>query len=123
MKNLGILLSGRGSNFEAIAKNAASGKIPDARIEVVISNRPDAAGLEIARRLGLTALVISSKGKEREEHDREVVAALKEHKVELVCLDGYISLLSSCLLQKFHWRNLTLHPSLITYFTFIPDQA
>src|SRR5213080_4035336 len=80
MKNLGILLSGRGSNFEAIAKNAASGKIPDAHIEVVISNRPDAAGLEIARRLGLTALVISSKGKEREEHDREVVAALKNIK-------------------------------------------
>src|SRR5438132_11937257 len=89
MKNLGILLSGRGSNFEAIAKNAASGKIPDAHIEAVISNRPDAGGLEIARQLGLTALVISSKGKEREEHDREVVAALKEHKVDAVCLAGY----------------------------------
>src|SRR5438105_14294285 len=95
MKNLGILLSGRGSNFEAIAKNAASGKIPDARIEVVISNRPDAAGREIARRLRLTALVISSKGKEREEHDRVVLPALKEHKVDLVCLDGYMPLLSA----------------------------
>src|SRR5206468_7374516 len=116
MKNLGILLSGRGSNFEAIAKNAASGKIPDARIEVVISNRPDAAGLEIARRLGLTALVISSKGKEREEHDREVVAALKEHKVDLVCLAGYMRLLSPWFVQQFPRRILNIHPSLLPAF-------
>src|SRR5206468_11072457 len=116
MKNLGILLSGRGSNFEAIAKNAASGKIPDARIEVVISNRPDAAGLEIARRLGLTALVISSKGKEREEHDREVVAALKEHKVDLVCLAGYMRLLLPWFVQQFPRRILNIHPSLLPAF-------
>src|SRR3989441_9236431 len=116
MKNLGILLSGRGSNFEAIAKNAASGKIPDARIEVVISNRPDAAGLEIARRLGLTALVISSKGKEREEHDREVVAALKEHKVDLVCLAGYMRLLSPWFVQQFARGILNIHPSLLPSF-------
>ena len=116
MKNLGILLSGRGSNFDAIAKNAASGKIPDARIEVVISNRPDAAGLEIARRLGLTALVISSKGKEREEHDREVVAALKEHKVDLVCLAGYMRLLSPWFVQQFPRRILNIHPSLLPSF-------
>src|SRR2546429_5880477 len=116
MKNLGILLSGRGSNFEAIAKNAASGKIPDAHIEVVISNRPDAAGLEIARRLGLTALVISSKGKEREEHDREVVAALKEHKVDLVCLAGYMRLLSPWFVQQFPRRILNIHPSLLPAF-------
>src|SRR6059058_1276216 len=116
MKNLGILLSGRGSNFEAIAKNAASGKIPDARIEVVISNRPDAAGLEIARRLGLTALVISSKGKEREEHDREVVAALKEHKVDLVCLAGYMRLLSPWFVKQFPQRILNIHPSLLPAF-------
>src|SRR5437879_7125893 len=116
MKNLGILLSGRGSNFEAIAKNAASGKVPDARIEVVISNRPDAAGLEIARQLGLTALVISSKGKEREEHDREVVAALKEHKVDLVCLAGYMRLLSPWFVQQFPRRILNIHPSLLPAF-------
>src|SRR5947199_10731489 len=90
MKNLGILLSGRGSNFEAIAKNAASGKIPDARIGVVISNKSDAGGLEISRRLGLAGLVISSKGKEREEHEPEVVAAPKEHKGEPVSRGGYL---------------------------------
>ena len=74
MKNLGILLSGRGSNFEAIVKNVAAGNIPDARIAVVISNKPDAGGLEVAKRMGLEAVVIASKGKPREEHDREVVA-------------------------------------------------
>src|SRR6059036_470684 len=116
MKNLGILLSGRGSNFEAIAKNAASGKIPDARIEVVISNRPDAAGLEIARQLGLTALVIPSKGKEREEHDREVVAALKEHKVDLICLAGYLRLLSPWFVKQFPHQILNIHPSLLPAF-------
>src|SRR5438093_7336631 len=116
MKNLGILLSGRGSNFEAIAKNAASGKIPDARIGVVISNKSDAGGLEIARRLGLTALVISSKGKEREEHDREVVAALKEHKVDLVCLAGYMRLLSPWFVQQFPQKILNIHPSLLPAF-------
>src|SRR6058998_3535622 len=116
MKNLGILLSGRGSNFEAIAKNAASGKIPDARIGVVISNKSDAGGLEIARRIGLTALVISSKGKEREEHDREVIAALKEHKVDLVCLAGYMRLLSPWFVQQFPRRILNIHPSLLPAF-------
>src|SRR5882724_3569757 len=116
MKNLGILLSGRGSNFEAIAKNAASGKIPDARIGVVISNKSDAGGLEIARRLGLTALVISSKGKEREEHDREVVAALKEHRVDLVCLAGYMRLLSPWFVQQFPHKILNIHPSLLPAF-------
>ena len=122
MKNLGILLSGRGSNFEAIAKNAASGKIPDAHIEVVISNRPDAGGLEIARRLGLTALVISSKGKEREEHDREVIAALKEHKVDLVCLAGYMRLLSPWFVQQFPQRILNIHPSLLPAFPSLEAQ-
>src|SRR2546421_5634436 len=116
MKNLGILLSGRGSNYEAIAKNAASGKIPDARIGVVISNKSDAGGLEIARRLGLTALVISSKGKEREEHDREVVAALKEHKIDLICLAGYMRLLSPWFVQQFPRQILNIHPSLLPAF-------
>src|SRR6059036_820107 len=116
MKNVGILLSGRGSNFEAIAKNAASGKIPDARIEVVISNRPDAAGLEIARQLGLEALVIPSKGKDREEHDREVVAALQQRKVDLVCLAGYMRLLSPWFVKQFPHRILNIHPSLLPAF-------
>jgi phosphoribosylglycinamide formyltransferase-1 len=116
MKNLGILLSGRGSNFEAIAKNVAAGKIPNARIAVVISNKPDAGGLEIARRMGLEAVVIPSKGKPREEHDREVVAALQKHKVELICLAGYMRLLSPWFVQQFPRRILNIHPSLLPSF-------
>ena len=116
MKNLGILLSGRGSNFEAIARNVAAGRIADARIAVVISNKTEAAGLEIARRLGLTTLVIPSKGKQREEHDREVVAALQQHKVDLVCLAGYMRLLSPWFVQQFPRRILNIHPSLLPAF-------
>jgi phosphoribosylglycinamide formyltransferase 1 len=116
MHNLGILISGRGSNLEAIAKNVAAGKIPDARVAVVISNRPDAGGLETARRMGLTPLVIPSKGKDREEHDREVVAALKQHKVDLVCLAGYMRLLSPWFVQQFPQKILNIHPSLLPAF-------
>jgi len=116
MKNLGILLSGRGSNFVAIADNLANGDISDARIAIVISNRPDAPGLEAARRRGLKALAIPSKGKPREEHDREVVAALVEHKVDLVCLAGYMRLLSPWFVQQFPARILNIHPSLLPAF-------
>jgi phosphoribosylglycinamide formyltransferase 1 len=116
MKNLGILLSGRGSNFEAIANNVSAGRIPDAQIAVVISNKPDAGGIETARRLGLIALMIPSKGKEREDHDREVVAALKKHKVDLVCLAGYMRLLSPWFVQQFPHRILNIHPSLLPAF-------
>jgi phosphoribosylglycinamide formyltransferase-1 len=116
MKNLGILLSGRGSNFKAIAKNVASGKIPDARIAVVISNKPDAGGIEVAKRMGLETLMIPSKGKQREEHDREVVAALQQHKADLVCLAGYMRLLSPWFVQQFHRRILNIHPSLLPSF-------
>jgi phosphoribosylglycinamide formyltransferase-1 len=116
MKNLGILLSGRGSNFEAIAANVSAGRIPDAQIVVVISNKPDAGGLETARRLGLTTLVIPSKGKEREAHDHEVIAALNKHKVDLVCLAGYMRLLSPWFVQQFPHRILNIHPSLLPAF-------
>jgi phosphoribosylglycinamide formyltransferase-1 len=116
MKNLGILLSGRGSNFEAIARNIASGKIGDARIAVVISNRGDAGGIETARGLGLATLVIPSKGKPREDHDREVVAALEQHKVDLVCLAGYMRLLSPWFVKQFRHRILNIHPSLLPAF-------
>src|SRR5579863_2560215 len=94
MHSLGILLSGRGSNFVAIADSIDAGRIPDARIALVISNQPDAPGIVTARQRGLNALVIPSKGKAREDHDREVVAALKQNNVELVCLAGYMRLLS-----------------------------
>src|SRR6202011_470643 len=116
MKNLGILLSGRGSNFEAIAKNVAAGKIPNARIAVVISNKPDAGGLEVAKRMGLEALVIPSKGKPREEHDREVIAALLQRRIDLVCLAGYMRLLSPWFVQQFPRRILNIHPSLLPAF-------
>ncbi len=116
MKNLGILLSGRGSNFEAIARNIAAGRIREARIAVVISNTADAAGIETARRLGLAALVISSKGKERAQHDREVAAALQKHRVDLVCLAGYMRLLSPWFVQQFPRRILNIHPSLLPAF-------
>jgi phosphoribosylglycinamide formyltransferase-1 len=116
MKNLGILLSGRGSNFEAIAANIAAGRIPNARIAVVISNQEDAHGIATARDLGLTALVIPSKGKNRAQHDREVVAALEEHRVDLVCLAGYMRLLSPWFVQLFPRRILNIHPSLLPAF-------
>jgi phosphoribosylglycinamide formyltransferase-1 len=116
MHNLGILLSGRGSNFEAIANNVAAGKIPGARIAVVISNKPGAGGIETAKRLGLTSLVIPSKGASREGHDRAVVAALNEHSVYLVCLAGYMRLLSPWFVQQFPRRILNIHPSLLPAF-------
>jgi phosphoribosylglycinamide formyltransferase-1 len=116
MKNLGILLSGRGSNFESIARNVASGKITNARIAIVISNRPDAGGIETAKQLGLEPLIISSKGKEREAHDHEVVAALQQHNVDLVCLAGYMRLLSPWFVKQFPQRILNIHPSLLPAF-------
>ena len=116
MKNLGILLSGRGSNFIAIADSVGSGRIPGARIGVVISNRADAPGIETARQRGLNGLVIPSKGKDREAHDREVVAALRENNIDLVCLAGYMRLLSPWFVRQFPQRILNIHPSLLPAF-------
>ena len=116
MKNLGILLSGRGSNFVAIADSIDAGRISNARIAIVISNRADAPGIETARKRGLNAIVIPSKAKDRETHDREVVAALKEHKVDLICLAGYMRLLSPWFVQQFPHRTLNIHPSLLPAF-------
>jgi len=116
MKAIGILLSGRGSNFVAIADSIETGRIPDARISIVISNKADAPGIATARQRELSALVIPSKGKAREEHDREVVAALKQHGVELVCLAGYMRLLSPWFVQQFPRRILNIHPSLLPSF-------
>jgi len=116
MHSLGILLSGRGSNFVAIADSIDAGRIPDARISVVISNKPDAPGITTARNRGLNALVISSKGKPREQHDREVVAALQQNHVELICLAGYMRLLSPWFVQQFPQRILNIHPSLLPAF-------
>jgi phosphoribosylglycinamide formyltransferase 1 len=116
MHALGILLSGRGSNFVAIADSIDAGRIPGARIAVVISNKPDAPGISTARKRGLKALVIPSKGRPREEHDREVVTALKDNGVELVCLAGYMRLLSPWFVQQFPQHILNIHPSLLPAF-------
>lgn len=115
MKNLAILLSGRGSNFEAIADSVVAGRI-QAHIAVVISNRAEAPGIESARQRGLDARVILSKGKQREQHDAEVVAALQEKKVDLVCLAGYMRLLSPWFVRQFPNHILNIHPSLLPAF-------
>jgi phosphoribosylglycinamide formyltransferase-1 len=116
MKNLGILLSGRGSNFVAIADSIDGGRIPNAQIAVVIANRADAPGLETARRRGLNALLIPSKGKDRQQHDREVVAALQQNNIHLICLAGYMRLLSPWFVQQFPHSILNIHPSLLPSF-------
>jgi phosphoribosylglycinamide formyltransferase 1 len=112
---IGILLSGRGSNFLAIADNIASGKL-SAEIAVVISNRADAPGIAAARARKLPALVIEANGRKRAEHDTEIVAALREHEVDLVCLAGYMRLLSPEFVQAFPQRILNIHPSLLPAF-------
>jgi phosphoribosylglycinamide formyltransferase 1 len=121
MKRLGILLSGRGSNFEAIAENVAAGRI-DATIAVVISNRPEAPGLVAARGRGLNAVCIPSKGIEREAYDRLVVAELRKHQVDLVCLAGFMRLLSAYFVREFPQRILNIHPALLPSFPGLDGQ-
>jgi phosphoribosylglycinamide formyltransferase-1 len=121
MKRLGILLSGRGSNFEAIADNVAGGRI-DASIAVVISNRPEAKGLDAARARGLSALCIPSRGIEREAYDRMVVAELRKNAVDLVCLAGYMRLLSAYFVREFPLRVLNIHPALLPSFAGLDAQ-
>lgn len=116
MKSLGILLSGRGSNFIAIADSIDAGRIPNARIAIVISNKADAPGITAARKRGLVVALIPSRGYSREAHEREVVAALQEHKVDLVCLAGYMRLLSPWFVRQFPQRILNIHPSLLPAF-------
>ncbi|HXW62965.1 MAG TPA: phosphoribosylglycinamide formyltransferase [Candidatus Acidoferrales bacterium] len=123
MKNrIGVLLSGRGSNFEALADSVAQGRIPNAEIAVVISNREDAPGIEKARLRGIPARAIPSKGLEREAYDRLVVAALGERNVDLVCLAGYKRLLSPYFVHAFPGRILNIHPSLLPAFPGLESQ-
>ena len=114
-KRLGILLSGRGSNFEAIADHIDKGEL-DAEIAVVISNVSQALGLQKARKRGLEAVFLSSKGIPREEYDRGVVLVLEEKKVDLVCLAGFMRLLSPVLVKAFPNRILNIHPALLPAF-------
>jgi phosphoribosylglycinamide formyltransferase 1 len=115
-KRLGVLLSGRGSNFEALAESVAAGRIPNAEIAIALSNREDARGIEKARAFGIEARVISSKGLEREAYDKLVIAALQEERVDLVCLAGYMRLLSPQFVAAFRNRILNIHPSLLPAF-------
>jgi len=121
-KRIGVLLSGRGSNFEALADSVSAGRIPDAEIALVLSNREGAPGIDRARARGLATRVIPSKGLEREAYDRLVVAALREAKVDLICLAGYMRLLSPFFVAAFPRRILNIHPSLLPSFPGLESQ-
>ena len=121
-KRIGVLLSGRGSNFEALAESIASGRIPNAEMAMVISNRDGAPGIDLAKARGIPTRVIPSKGLERETYDRQVVAVLDEHKVDLVCLAGYMRLLSPYFVAAFPNRILNIHPSLLPSFPGLESQ-
>ncbi len=116
VKRIGVLLSGRGSNFEALADSVTAGRIPGAEIALVISNRDGAPGIERARARGIATRVIPSKGLEREAYDRQVVAALQEKQVDLVCLAGFMRLLSPYFVAAYRHRILNIHPSLLPAF-------
>jgi phosphoribosylglycinamide formyltransferase 1 len=115
-KRIGVLLSGRGSNFEALADSVEAGRIPNAEIVIVISNRENAPGIEKARARGIAAQVIPSRGLEREPYDKLVIAALEEKEVGLICLAGYMRLLSPAFVAAFRNRILNIHPSLLPAF-------
>jgi phosphoribosylglycinamide formyltransferase 1 len=121
-KCIGVLLSGRGSNFEALAESVSAGRIPNAEIAIVISNKPDAPGLERAKARGIPAWLIPSKGLEREAYDRKVAAVLHEHKADLICLAGYMRLLSPYFVAAFPQRILNIHPSLLPSFPGLESQ-
>jgi phosphoribosylglycinamide formyltransferase-1 len=121
-KRIGVLLSGRGSNFEALAESVAAGRIPNAEIAIVLSNREGAPGIARAKARGIPAQAIPSKGLEREAYDRQVVAVLNEHKVDLICLAGYLRLLSPYFVAAFPSRILNIHPSLLPSFPGLESQ-
>ncbi len=121
-KRIGVLLSGRGSNFEALAQSISAGRIPSAEIALVLSNRDGAPGIDRAKARGLATRVIPSKGLEREAYDRLVVAALREASVDLICLAGYMRLLSPYFVAAFPQRILNIHPSLLPSFPGLESQ-
>jgi phosphoribosylglycinamide formyltransferase-1 len=121
-KRLGVLLSGRGSNFDALAESITAGRIPNAEIAIVISNREGAPGLDRAKSRNIPTRAIPSKGLEREAYDRQVVAVLQENKVDLVCLAGYMRLLSPYFVAAFPNAILNIHPSLLPSFPGLESQ-
>ena len=120
--HIAILISGRGSNMIALADAVRAGAIPNAEISIVISDQPNAAGIERARQSGLETLVIKRGSRSREEHDREIIAALRERKVDLVCLAGYMRILSPEFIEAFRGRILNIHPSLLPLFPGLEPQ-
>ena len=121
-RRIGVLLSGRGSNFVALAESVAAGRIPSAELAIVVSNREGAPGIDKAKERGITTRVIPSKGLEREAYDRQVAAVLNEHKVDLICLAGYMRLLSPYFVAAFPNRILNIHPSLLPSFPGLESQ-
>src|SRR5258707_12485694 len=121
-KRIGVLLSGRGSNFQALAESVGAGRIPNAEIAIVVSNREGAPGIERAEAGGIKTRVIAAKGFERKVYDRQVAAVLDEHKVHLICLAGYMRLLSPFFVAKFPNRILNIHPSLLPSFPGLESQ-
>ena len=122
INRLGILISGRGSNFQAIADRIAMGEL-EACIALVISNRPDAPGLHLAWERHIPCLCIDSNDRTREEHDALVARELKAHEVDLVCLAGYMRILSPEFIGEFRNRILNIHPSLLPSFPGLNAQA
>ena len=122
IKRIGVLLSGRGSNFEALADSVGAGRIPNAEIAIVVSNREGAPGIDRAKSRGLATSVLPSKGLEREAFDRQVVGVLNEYQVDLVCLAGYMRLLSPYFVKAFPNRILNIHPSLLPSFPGLESQ-
>ncbi len=114
--NVGILISGRGSNMVALADAASAGRVPGARVSLVVSDKAGAAGLGRARERGIETAVVERRGRTREEHEREIIRELRESGVELVCLAGYMRLLSPCFVEEFRGRVLNIHPSLLPAF-------
>jgi phosphoribosylglycinamide formyltransferase-1 len=123
LKRIGILISGRGSNMLALAEAVRDGRIPNAQVAVVISDQRDAAGIERARERGLETVLIERRGRTRVEHDREMADALREREVDLVCLAGYMRLLSPEFIEAFRGRILNIHPSLLPSFPGLEAQA
>jgi phosphoribosylglycinamide formyltransferase-1 len=116
VRRVGVLISGRGSNMTALADAVAAGRVPGARVVLVVSDRPRAAGLAAARERGIETAVVERRGRTREEHEREIIRELKGRGVGLVCLAGYMRLLSPCFVEEFRGRLLNVHPSLLPAF-------
>jgi phosphoribosylglycinamide formyltransferase-1 len=115
-KRIAILISGRGSNMLALSDAVNEGKIPNAEIAIVISDKGDARGLQLAQDRGIETRVVERRGRSREEHEREIISILRERQVDLVCLAGYMRLLSPCFVEAFRGRILNIHPSLLPAF-------